>query len=262
MEVRFVAKFKSIDRISPLVWELEHIVGKDKAHTLVQTPCKLMAESWSNSGLSRETESQRVLLVFDAEPNKAYRLHQCGESYDENKEHVNIKCLYEILDYCNYHDVDLCIQGDEALLYNEGSFVIGTVKSYTTTFDESQVEIIPYRNDVYTCCEFYQDEFSNRSIIFIYNEVYRELNKCYTFADVRYNFIELTEIDKEVYRDGGTTNSTLIFNGTHHKWHADTPFKGDNRLITLDDTKYKVCKNTGEVLEKLTEQFGYKFVNH
>lgn len=80
MEVRFISEFKSIDRISPLVWELEHIVGKDKAHTLVQTPCKLMVESWVNSGLSRETESQRVLLVFDVEPNKAYRLHQCGES--------------------------------------------------------------------------------------------------------------------------------------------------------------------------------------
>ena len=38
MEVRFVAEFKSIDRISPLVWELEHIVGKDKAHSLAQTP--------------------------------------------------------------------------------------------------------------------------------------------------------------------------------------------------------------------------------
>ena len=48
MEVKFVAEFKSIDRISPLVWELEHIVGKDKAHTLVQTPCKLMVESWRN----------------------------------------------------------------------------------------------------------------------------------------------------------------------------------------------------------------------
>ena len=133
------------------------------------------------------------------------------------------------------------------------------------TFDDSQVEIIPYRNDVYTCSEFYQedDEFSNRAIIFIYNEVYRDLNKCYMFAEGRYNFIELKEVDKQVYRDGGTTNSTLIFpNGTHHKWHEDTPFKGDNRLITLDDTKYKVCKNTGEVLEKLTEQFGYKFVNH
>ena len=265
MEVRFVAEFKSINRISPLVWELEHIVGKDKAHTLAQTPCKLMVESWLNSGLSRETESQRVLLVFDVEPNKAYRLHQCGESYGGEKEHVNIKCLYDASDYCICHDVDLCIQGNEALLYNGGSFVNGTVNPYITTFDESQVEFIPYRNDVYVCREFYQevDEFSNRSIIFIYNEVYRELNKCYIFADGRYNFIELTEIDKEVYLDGGTTNSTLIFpNGTHHKWHNDTLFKGDNRLITLDDTKYKVCKNTGEVLEKLTEQFGYKFVNH
>ena len=237
MEVRFIAEFKSIDRISPLVWELEHIVGKDKAHTLVQTPCKLMVESWVNSGLSRETESQRVLLVFDVEPNKAYRLHQCGESYGGDKEHFKIKCLYEILDYCNYHDVDLCVQGNEALLYNGGSFVHGTVNSYTTTFDESRVELIPYRNDVYVCREFYQeaDEFSNRSIIFIYNEV---------------------------YRDGGTTNSTLIFpNGTHHKWHADTSFKGDNRLITLDDTKYKVCKRAHDVREKLSEQFGYKFVN-
>ena len=85
MEVRFVSEFKSINRISPLVWELEHIVGKDKAHTLAQTPCKLMVESWMNSGLSRETESQRVLLVFDVEPNKAYRLHQCGESYGGGK---------------------------------------------------------------------------------------------------------------------------------------------------------------------------------
>lgn len=264
MEVRFVAEFKSIDRISPLVWELEHIVGKDKAHTLVQTPCKLMVESWLNSGLSRETESQRVLLVFDVEPNKVYRLHQCDESYGWDKEHFNIKCLYDMRDYCSCCNVDLCIQGNEALLYNGGSFVNGTVNSYTTTFDESRVEIIPYRNDIYTCLEFYQedDEFSNRSIIFIYNEVYRELNKCFMFANGRYNFIELTEIDKEVYLDGGTTNSTLIFpDGTHHKWHEDTLFKGDNRLITLDDTKYKVCKNTGEVLEKLTEQFGYKFVN-
>ena len=264
MKVRFVAEFKSIDRISPLVWELEHIVGKDKARALAQTPCKLMVEDWVSGVLNRETDSQRVLLVFDVEPNKAYRLHQCGESYGGNKEDVNIKCLCEMRDYCSYHDVDLCIQGDEALLYNGGSFVNGTVKLYTKTFNESRVEIIPYRNDVYTCSEFYQedDEFSNRSIIFIYNEVYRDLNKCYMFAEGRYNFIELKEVDKQVYRDGGTTNSTLIFpNGTHHKWHADTPFKGDNRLITLDDAKYKVCKNTGEVLEKLTEQFGYKFVN-
>ena len=264
MEVRFVAEFKSINRISPLVWELEHIVGKDKAHTLAQTPCKLMVESWLNSGLNCETESQRVLLVFDAEPNKAYRLHQCGESYDGSKTHVNIKCLYEMRDYCSYHDVDLCVQGNEALLYNGGNFVNGIVNPCTKTFDESRVEIIPYRNDVYTCSEFYQedDEFSNRSIIFIYNEVYRNLNKCYMFANGRDNFIELTEVDKEVYRDGGTTNSTLIFpDGTHHKWHADTPFKGDNRLITLDDAKYKVCKNARDVLVKLAEKFGYTFVN-
>ena len=84
MEVRFVSEFKSINRISPLVWELEHIVGKDKARTLTQTPCKLMVESW-NGDLNRETEYQRVLLVFDVEPNKAYRLHQCGESYGGGK---------------------------------------------------------------------------------------------------------------------------------------------------------------------------------
>ena len=102
MEVRFIAEFKSIDRISPLVWELEHIVGKDKAHTLVQTPCKLMVESWVNSGLSRETESQRVLLVFDVEPNKAYRLHQCGVSYGGDKEHFKIKCLYEMRDIAKF----------------------------------------------------------------------------------------------------------------------------------------------------------------
>ena len=82
------------------------------------------------------------------------------------------------------------------------------------------------------------------------------------FADGRYNFVELKEVDKVVYRDGGTTDSTLIFpDGTQHKWHADTSFKGDNRLITLDDTKYKICKNTRDVLEKLTEKFGYTFVN-
>ena len=264
MEVRFIAEFKSINRISPLVWEIEHIVGKDKARMLAQTPCKLMIENWISGGLNRANESQRVLLVFDVEPNKAYRLHQCGESYGGDKEHFKIKCLYDMCGYYSYHDVDLCIQGDDALLYNGGSFVNGTVKPNIKTFDESQAEIIPYRNDIYTCREFYQevDEFSIHSIIFIYNDVYRELNKCYMFANGRYNFIELTEIDKEVYLDGGTTNSTLIFpDGTHHKWHNDTLFKGDNRLITLDDTKYKVCKNTGEVLEKLTEQFGYKFVN-
>lgn len=264
MEVRFIAEFKSINRISPLVWEIEHIIGKDKARMLVQTPCKLMVENWMSGDLNRTNESQRVLIVFDAEPNKAYRLHQRGESYCGYKEHVNIKCLHDMNDYCICCNVDLCTQGNEALLYNYGSFVNGTVNSYNTTFDESQVEIIPYRKDVYECSEFYQevDEFSNRSIIFIYNEVYRELNKCYMFTNDRYNFIELTEIDKEVYRDGGTTNSTLIFpNGTHHKWHEDTPFKGDNRLITLDDIKYNVCKDTHDVLEKLTEKFGYKFVN-
>ena len=97
MNVRFVAKFESIDIIKPLVWELEHIVGKDKASALAQTPCKLMVECW-NGDLNRETEYQRVLLVFDVEPNKAYRLHQCGESYDGDVEHVNIKCLYAIYD--------------------------------------------------------------------------------------------------------------------------------------------------------------------
>ena len=260
MNIRFLAEFKSIDRISPLVWEIEHIVGKDKASALVQSPCKLMVEDWMSGGLNRETESQRVLLVFDVEPNKAYRLHQCGEFYGRDNEHVTIKCLYDACYYRHYHDVELVIQGNDALLYKNGSFVNGTVKPCAKTFDESQVEIIPYRNDIYTCHEFYQedDEFSNRSIIFIYNEVYRNLNKCYMFADGRYNFIEL----KEIYSDGGTTDSTLIIqDGTQHKWHADTPFKGDNRLITLDDTKYKVCKNTRDVLEKLTEQFGYTFVN-
>ena len=154
MEVRFVAEFKSIDRISPLVWELEYIVGKDKTRALAQTPCKLMVEEWLNGEFNRETESQRVLLVFDAEPNKAYRLHQCGESYGGNKEHVNIKCLYDYIhNYYSYYDVDLCIQGDEALLYSGGRFVNGTVKQGVKTFDESQVEIIPYRNDIYTCRE-------------------------------------------------------------------------------------------------------------
>ena len=173
MEVRFIAEFKSINRISPLVWEIEHIVGKNKARKLAQTPCKLMVENWMSGGLNRTNESQRVLIVFDVEPGKAYRLHQCGESFGGNEEHVNIKCLFEMRDYCSYHNVDLCVQGNDALLYNGGSFVNGTVNSYNTTFDESQVEIIPYRNDVYECREFYQevDEFSNRSIIFIYNTV-------------------------------------------------------------------------------------------
>ena len=263
MEVRFVAEFNSIDRISPLVWEFEHIVGEDKARSLAQTPCKLMVERW-NGELNRETENQRVLLVFDIEPNKAYRMHQCGESYGWGKEHITIKCLYDNFDYCTYYDVELCVQDNEALLYDGGSFVNGSVKPSTKTFDESQVEIIPYRNDIYTCSEFYQedDDFSNRAIIFIYNEVYRELNKCYMFAEGRYNFIEVNEVDKQVYRDGGTTNSTLIFpNGTQHKWHADTLFKGDSRLITLDDTKYMPCKRIDGVLDKLSEQFDYKFVN-
>ena len=263
MNVRFIAEFKSIDRMSPLVWELVHIVGKDKARVLTQTPCKIMVECW-NGDLNRNTEYQRVLLVFDVEPNKAYRLHQCGEFYGGDKEHVNIKCLYDMSEYRTYYDVDLCVQGNEALLYNGGSFVNGTVEIGVKTFDDSQVEIIPYRNDVYTCGEFYQevDEFSNRSIIFIYNEVYRELNKCYTFANGSDNFIELKEVDKVVCRDGGTTDSTLIFpDGTQHKWHADTSFKGDSRVITLDDAKYKVCKNARDVREKLTEKFGYTFVN-
>ena len=261
MNVRFVAEFKSIDRISPLVFELEHIVGKDKARALAQTPCKLMVEDWMSGGLNREPESQHVLFVFDVEPNKAYRLHQF---YGRNNEYVTIKCLYDACYYHQYHDVDLVIQGNDALLYKNGIFVNGTVKLDIKTFDESRVEIIPYRNDVYTCSEFYQedDEFSNRSIIFIYNEVYRELNKCYVFAEGRYNFIEVKEVDKQVYRDGGTTDSTLIFpNGTQHKWHADTLFKGESRLITLDDTKYMPCKRIDGVLEKLTEQFDYKFVN-
>lgn len=263
MNIRFLAKFESIDIIRPLVWELEHIVGKDKAHALAQTPCKLMVERW-NGDLNRNTEYQRVLLVFDVEPNKAYRLHQCGESYDGDVEHVNIKCLNNMSDYRIYYNIELSIQGDDALLYNGGSFISGTVEIGVKTFDDSQVDIIPYRNDIYTCHEFYQedDEFSNRSIIFIYNEVYRELNKCYMFADGRYNFVELKEVDKVVYRDGGTTDSTLIFpDGTQHKWHADTSFKGDRRVITLDDAKYKVCKNAHDVLVKLTEKFGYTFVN-
>lgn len=263
MNVRFIAEFKSIDRMSPLVWEVVHIVGKDKARALTQSPCKIMVECW-NGDLNRNTEYQRVLLVFDVEPNKAYRLHQCGEFYGGDKEHVNIKCLYDMSEYRTYYDVDLCVQGNEALLYNGGSFVNGTVKTGVKTFDDSQVEIVPYRNDVYTCGEFYQevDEFSNRSIIFIYNEVYRELNKCYMFANGGDNFIELKEVDKVVYRDGGTTDSTLIFpDGTQHKWHADTSFKGDSRVITLDDTKYKVCKNARDVRVKLTEKFGYTFIN-
>ena len=82
------------------------------------------------------------------------------------------------------------------------------------------------------------------------------------FADGHYNFIELKEIDKQVYRDGGTTNSTLIFpDGTQYKWHNDTPlFKNNSRLITLDNIKYKVCNYTRDVLEKLFEKFCYKFV--
>ena len=263
MEVRFIAEFKSIEIIKPLVWELEHIVGKDKARALAQTPCKLMVECW-NGDLNRNTEYQRVLLVFDVEPNTAYRLHQCGESYDGDVEHVNIKCLNNMSDYRIYYNIELSIQGDDALLYNGGSFINGTVEIGVKTFDDSQVEIVPYRNDIYTCHEFYQevDEFSNRSIIFIYNEVYRELNKCYMFANGSDNFIELKEVDKVVYRDGGTTDSTLIFpDGTQHKWHADTSFKGDSRVITLDDAKYKVCKNARDVRAKLTEKFGYTFIN-
>ena len=43
MNVRFVAEFKSIDRISPLVFELEHIVGKDRA-------CKIILRLYDLSG--------------------------------------------------------------------------------------------------------------------------------------------------------------------------------------------------------------------
>ena len=85
MNVRFVAKFESIDIIKPLVWEIEHIVGKNKARTLAQTPCKLMVENWMSGSLNSANESQRVLIVFDVEPDKAYRLHQCGESYGGGK---------------------------------------------------------------------------------------------------------------------------------------------------------------------------------
>lgn len=65
-------------------------------------------------------------------------------------------------------------------------------------------------------------------------------------------YTELRDIQRKVYKDGGTTKIKFTLKGNEHEIHIDTPLKGDSRKALFDGVVPLEILGTGyEVLEEL-----------
>ena len=72
--------------------------------------------------------------------------------------------------------------------------------------------------------------------------------------------IPLTSKSWNVYRDGGTTEATLVDNyGNEHQLHVDTAFNPERKAI-FDDQEYITLKRNTEEFKQITEKIA-KFLN-
>lgn len=78
-------------------------------------------------------------------------------------------------------------------------------------------------------------------------------------------YTELENIQRDVYRDGGTTKIKFTLKGNEHSIHVDTSFKGKSRKALFDDVVPLEILGTGyEVLGELnhfSEITGIKFAD-
>lgn len=104
--------------------------------------------------------------------------------------------------------------------------------------------------NLYFICDYLGFGTKDRFIFFadlVKNETY---GRIFNSSDDTYT--ELRDIQRKVYRDGGTTEIKFTLKGNEHDIHVDTPFKGNSRKALFDGVVPLEILGTGyEVLEEL-----------
>ena len=104
--------------------------------------------------------------------------------------------------------------------------------------------------DLYFICNYLGLGTKDRFIFFA--DLVKNETHGFIFNSSEDTYTELENIQKDVYKDGGTTKIKFTLKGNEHDIHVDTPFKGDSRKALFDGVVPLEILETGyEVLEEL-----------
>ena len=105
--------------------------------------------------------------------------------------------------------------------------------------------------DLYYVCN-YLGIFGIKDRFIFYSDLFEDETHGFIFNSLNDTYKKLENIQRKVYRDGGTTIIKFTLKGNEHEIHIDTPFKGDSRKALFDGVVPLEILGTGyEVLEEL-----------
>lgn len=113
------------------------------------------------------------------------------------------------------------------------------------------VSYIYLPRDLYYVCN-YLGILGTKDRFIFYADLVKYENHGFIFNSSDGTYTELRDIQRKVYKDGGTTKIKFTLKGNEHEIHIDTPLKGDSRKALFDGVVPLEILGTGyEVLEEL-----------
>ena len=141
------------------------------------------------------------------------------------------------------------------VLISGDSFLPGEIIKGDATIEKAlisyPVSYIYLPGDLYFICN-YLGIFGIKDRFIFYADLFEDETHGFIFNFFNDTYTKLENIQRKVYRDGGTTKIKFTLEGNEHDIHVDTPFKGKSREALFDGVVPLEILGTGyEVLEEL-----------
>lgn len=144
---------------------------------------------------------------------------------------------------------------DTCVLISGDSFLPGEIIDGDNAVEKAlvsyPVSYIYLPKDLYYVCN-YLGILGTKDRFIFYADLVKHITHGFIFNSSDGTYTELENIQRDVYRDGGTTKIKFTLKGNEHNIHVDTPFKGESRKALFDGVVPLEILGTGyEVLEEL-----------
>ena len=144
---------------------------------------------------------------------------------------------------------------DTCVLISGNSFLPGKIIKGDAAIEKALVSYpVSYKylpRDLYHVCN-YLGILGTKDRFIFYADLVKHKTHGFIFNSSDSTYTELENIQRDVYKDGGTTKIKFTLKGNEHNIHVDTPFKGESRKALFDGVVPLEILGTGyEVLEEL-----------
>ena len=144
---------------------------------------------------------------------------------------------------------------DTCVLISGNSFLPGEIIKGDADIEKTLISYpVSYTylpGDLYYVCN-YLGILGTKDRFIFYADLVKYENHGFIFNSSDGTYTELRDIQRKVYKDGGTTKIKFTLKGNEHEIHIDTLLKGDSRKALFDGVVPLEILGTGyEVLEEL-----------